>query len=108
MRLIVRRVRPSRRQVKRAIATLAEELGETVQVAALRGTRTHFLAGHESSRSLRTGLRVGLEHPATLSSPGRAILARMTDDGVRQLFGADAFTEELASVLDEGTRREHR
>ncbi|MDX2701443.1 IclR family transcriptional regulator [Streptomyces sp. PA03-6a] len=87
------------------LAALAAELGETVQVAALRGTRTRFLAGHESTRSLRTGLRLGLDHPAVLSSPGRAILARMPPEDLRRLLGSEAESAEVASALDD-TRRQ--
>ncbi|SDZ51254.1 transcriptional regulator, IclR family [Asanoa ishikariensis] len=88
------------------LAALAEELGETVHVAVLHNGRTRFLAGQESTRSLRAGLRLGIEHPATLSSTGRAILAELSRDNlVRCLGPAAAADPELDLVLEETRER---
>jgi DNA-binding IclR family transcriptional regulator len=87
------------------LVSLAEELGETVHVAVLRGRRTWFLAGHESPRDLRTGLRIGLGHPAEVSSAGRAILARLPAEDLSRLLGSDASSAELQHVLEQ-TRRQ--
>ena len=87
------------------LVSLAEELGETVHVAVLRGRRTWFLAGHESPRELRTGLRVGMGHPAEISSAGRAILARLPRENLSRLLGSDAPNAELEHVLEQ-TRRQ--
>jgi DNA-binding IclR family transcriptional regulator len=87
------------------LASLAEELGETAHIAVLRGRRTWFLAGHESPRALRTGLRVGLGHPLEVSAAGRAILARLPREDVSRLLGSDAADPELQHVLEQ-TRRQ--
>jgi DNA-binding IclR family transcriptional regulator len=93
------------RRAEPYLVSLAEELGETVHVAVLRGRRTWFLAGHESPRDLRTGLRIGEGHPVEASSAGRAILARLTREDLSRLLGSDAPDAELERVLEE-TRRQ--
>ncbi len=93
------------RRAEPYLVSLAEELGETVHVAVLRGRRTWFLAGHESPRDLRTGLRIGLGHPAEVSSAGRAILARLPREDLSRLLGSDAPDAELEHVLEQ-TRRQ--
>jgi DNA-binding IclR family transcriptional regulator len=86
-------------------ASLAEELGETAHVAVLRGRQTWFLAGHESPRALRTGLRVGLGHPVEVSAAGRAILARLPHEDVCRLLDSATANAELEHVLEQ-TRRQ--
>ena len=71
----------------------------------LRGPHTLFVAGYESPRSLRTGLRIGVENPAELTSPGRALLALLPPDELPRLLGPDAVTPELEQALAE-TRRQ--
>ena len=93
------------RRAEPYLVSLAEELGETVHVAVLRGRRTWFLAGHESPRDLRTGLRIGEGHPVEASSAGRAILARLPPEDLSRLLGSDAPDAELEHVLEE-TRRQ--
>ncbi|GIF47316.1 IclR family transcriptional regulator [Asanoa ferruginea] len=94
------------RRAEPYLASLATELGETVHVAVLHNGRTRFLAGHESPRSLRAGLRLGLEHPATLSSPGRAILAHLSPDNLVSCLGPEvAGDPALAPVLEETRQR---
>src|SRR6218665_2863971 len=63
---------------------------ELVQVAMLDGADALYLARHEGSHSLRIGTPLGSRLPAPLSATGRALLARMTDDEVIALLGADA------------------
>lgn len=65
---------------------LQREVGETVQIMALRGQNIQFLDGIEPSTMLRVAVRRGEEMPAFVSAGGKAILARMSNSEIEELF----------------------
>ena len=65
---------------------------ETVHLAVLRGTQTHFVAAFESPRIMRVTSRVGQTLPAHVTAAGKLLLAQHTDDAVRELYAGTALT----------------
>ncbi|MEA5455055.1 IclR family transcriptional regulator [Sinomonas sp. JGH33] len=99
------------------VERLAAAVGETVNLMARFGTGVRFLASVESTQLLRVGDRAGTVLPARLSSGGKAILATLDGEALRQLYtgraaqlagdqlGADEFSAlqgELALVRSRG------
>ncbi|PFG41183.1 IclR family transcriptional regulator [Georgenia soli] len=75
---IIRRLRPY-------LATLYEELDETVHLMVLSGADVRFVDGIESEQTLRVGLRVGTRMPAYTTSGGKAMLAELSPDALATL-----------------------
>jgi IclR family transcriptional regulator, acetate operon repressor len=75
--------------VRPALDALVQQVGETVHFSILRGTSVYFLAGRETDRHLRAGSRVGQTMPAHASASGRAQLAFMPDDLVKELYPSE-------------------
>lgn len=61
-------------------------MGETVQLMVLRGGNIQFVDGIESGRTLRVGMRVGDTMPAFVSAGGKAMLARLTNTELEDLY----------------------
>lgn len=59
---------------------------ETVQVMALSGGNIRFLDGVESDAILRVSRRVGDEMPAFVSSGGKVILGRLSNQEVEEIY----------------------
>jgi DNA-binding IclR family transcriptional regulator len=59
---------------------------ETVVLSVLSGTDVVFLAARNSMRPLGLAYNVGMRLPAYLSASGRALLAQVEPDDLRQLF----------------------
>jgi IclR family acetate operon transcriptional repressor len=72
--------------VRPHLEKLVDELGETAHVCALRGRDSVFLGCVESSKALRAGDRTGTALPAYATSAGKALLAALGDDAVRERF----------------------
>jgi DNA-binding IclR family transcriptional regulator len=89
---------------------LAQELGETVQLARLDGLENVYIAISESPQPMRLASSVGLRLPSHATGIGKALLSQLDPDEVRgRLAGArlEAFTsytisdpEELVAVID--------
>jgi DNA-binding IclR family transcriptional regulator len=69
---------------------LCDELGETVNLVALRGTDALFVDSVETRRPLRVAGREGVVLPAYAVSAGKALLAGLPDGVVRALYADEA------------------
>jgi len=79
---------------------LCDELGETVNLVSLRGTDAVFVDSVETTRPLRVAGREGVVLPAYAVSAGKALLAALPVDVVRELY-----TDEALTPLTERTLR---
>jgi IclR family acetate operon transcriptional repressor len=79
---------------------LCDELGETVNLVSLRGSDAVFLDSVESRRPLRVAGREGVVLPAHAVSAGKALLAALPVDVVRELYA-----DEALAALTERTLR---
>jgi len=71
---------------------LCDELGETVNLVSLRGTDAVFVDSVETWRPLRVAGREGVVLPAHAVSAGKALLAALPVDVVRELYADEALT----------------
>ncbi len=95
---------------KPVMATLAQQVGETVQLARLDGLENVYIAISESPQPMRLASSVGLRLPSHSTDIGKALLSQLDPDEVkRRLAGAhlQTFTahtisssEELVEVID--------
>ncbi|MEO3754805.1 IclR family transcriptional regulator [Streptomyces sp. B6B3] len=92
------------RQVARPqLRTLSEETGETVHLVVLEGNGARFVDGVESTQPLRVGLRIGMVLPAHATAAGKAILAALPPEQVRDLYprGVQALTGRTLRTLED-------
>lgn len=105
-RSLVQRIHPH-------LEWLSSELSETVHVIVMNGRDAQFVDSIESPQYLRIGSRVGVTLPATRTSGGKAILARLDEGTVRALHqdgvdsrgdsvDIDKLVDELAEVRRRG------
>jgi len=69
-----------------ALAELAAQTDETVQLSLLRGAEILCIDSIESTQTLRTGSRIGRTLPAHATAGGRALLAELSDEEVTAIF----------------------
>jgi IclR family transcriptional regulator, acetate operon repressor len=72
--------------VRPYLEALAREVNETAHFVALDGAEAVFLDGIESTRSVKTTLRIGQRRPAHAMSGGKALLAELPDAEVRRRY----------------------
>ena len=78
------------RDVARAdLEALSRELGETVHLIVLQGSRTLIVDAVEGDQVVRVGARIGGSAPPNCVSAGKVLLAPMTDRQVATLIGPD-------------------
>lgn len=70
-----------------AMEWLSETTGETVHLARADGRDMVYLATHESRHYLRPISRIGRRLPAHATSLGKALLAQLPEQRVRELVG---------------------
>jgi DNA-binding IclR family transcriptional regulator len=87
---------------------LVEQLGETANVMVLVGRQIRFIASAECAHVLRVGDREGRMLPAHLASGGRVLLARLSDEQLDRLFGADTEDDPPTYELDDGQSIDRR
>ncbi|MGH3652986.1 IclR family transcriptional regulator [Glutamicibacter sp.] len=75
-----------RQHAQAALVRLQGAVGETVQVMILNGGNIQFVEGVESERTLRVVKRVGDMMPAFVSSGGKAMLARLTNAELEEMY----------------------
>ncbi len=75
-----------RAHVRPYLEQLARAVDETVHLVVLDGNQILFLDGIESTRTVRTGLRVGISRPAHCTSAGRVLLADLPPGRLRELY----------------------
>ncbi|WP_053170642.1 IclR family transcriptional regulator [Streptomyces sp. SBT349] len=85
------------------LRALAEDTGETVHLVVLEGNGVRFVDGVESPQVVRVGLRVGMVLPAHATAAGKAILAALPPEQVRDLYprGVQVLTGRTLATLDE-------
>jgi DNA-binding IclR family transcriptional regulator len=74
------------RHVRRHLEQLARQIDETVHYVVLNGDQAVFLDGVESSRAVKTTLRLGERRPAHCVSGGKAILATLPEAEIKRIF----------------------
>lgn len=79
-----------RRRVLPRLEELSAELDETVNLMIRAGTQVRFLVTVQGSRPLRVGDRQGEVMPAQTASAGRAMLAQLGSEAVRELYLREA------------------
>lgn len=86
---------------------LRSELGETVHLARLDGSRVVYLASRESEHQLRSVSRVGQSLSAHATGLGKAALTALSDDEIRALFpqALDQITPNTIDDRDELIRQ---
>jgi len=75
-----------RRAARPILERLSLEVDETVTLGVLQGSDMLFVDCVESSRIIRVGSRTGILLPAHSTSGGKAILAQMSREEVRELY----------------------
>ena len=68
------------------LESLATQLGETVHLVELDGSAVLFLDSVEAPRAVRVGRRTGVLLPAHATSAGKALLAALSVERVRELY----------------------
>lgn len=71
-----------------AVARLSKTFGHTGYVSVLDGAEVLGVAHHEGSSVLRVGTPIGRRLPAFAAATGRALLARLSDEAVADLYPA--------------------
>lgn len=71
---------------RRPLTVLQAKVKETVQIMVLRGGNIRFIEGVEPNTVLRVVRRVDDEMPAFVSAGGKAILARMANQEVEEVY----------------------
>ena len=109
-----------RHHARPALEILAAQTGETVHLAVLEGADVRYLDGIESGAALRVAVRTGATLPAHCTAVGKAMLAELPPDAVRDLYRGqqklpgltaqsittrDALAHELESVRTLGYAR---
>jgi IclR family acetate operon transcriptional repressor len=88
---------------------LSDAVNETVHLMVLEGTDCRFVDSVECRLPLRVTARVGVVYPAHATSGGKALLAELTDEQVRERYGADgaleAVNERTITKLDDVLRQ---
>jgi IclR family acetate operon transcriptional repressor len=84
--------RVARARCRVYMQALCDELGETVNLVSLRGTDAVFVDSVETRRPLRVAGREGVVLPAHAVSAGKALLAALPVDVLRELYAEEALT----------------
>jgi DNA-binding IclR family transcriptional regulator len=65
---------------------LSERLEESVHIGMIEGTNVRFIAAAEGPTAVRVASRLGRTMPAHCTSTGKALLARLSDADIVQLY----------------------
>lgn len=81
---------------------MCADLGETVHLMVLEGNGVRFVDGVEGTQPLRVGLRVGILLPAHATAGGKALLAAIPPEQIRDLYprGVPTLTAGTIGSLD--------
>ncbi len=82
------------------LGRLAESIGMTAHLVLPRGRTALFVDGVESQRTIRAALRTGTALPAHVCGAGKALLATLTDQQIRQMYARkppEALTDKSLS-----------
>jgi DNA-binding IclR family transcriptional regulator len=78
---------------------VASECGETTNLTILDGTRVLFIDGVEGTRTLRVAARTGMAMEAHCTATGKAILAQLSPEQLRELYPNDELPRMTDSSL---------
>lgn len=92
-RLMLDRIRP-------VLASLVDDLNETVHVAMLKGSDVVYMDGIESKKSERATSRTGFMIPAYATASGKAILAELTDEHIERLYPSESLARLTSHTLE--------
>lgn len=89
---------------KPVMRRLSERLKESVHVGMLDGANVRFIAATEGPTAVRVASRLGRTMPAHCTSTGKALLARLSDREIDQLYPDEELERVTAHSV--GTRTE--
>ncbi|GAA0992996.1 IclR family transcriptional regulator [Subtercola frigoramans] len=81
------------------LVALRDRSQETVHLAVIRGTDTHFVSAVESPRVMRVTSRVGRSLPAHTTAAGKLLLASLSDDELAELYRDHDFSGGTESSI---------
>ncbi len=95
--------RDIRQVARRHLEELCAEVGETVHLMVLEGNGVRFVDGVEGTQPLRVGLRIGILLPAHATAGGKALLAAMPAEQIRDLYprGVPTLTPDTLATLQQ-------
>jgi IclR family KDG regulon transcriptional repressor len=70
------------------LRSLVEKTNETAHLAVLQGSEVLYVDKVESTESLRMVTAIGIRRPAYCTGTGKALLAGLTDEVIRDLMGS--------------------
>ncbi|WP_170111183.1 IclR family transcriptional regulator [Antricoccus suffuscus] len=90
------------RVAKPAMKKLTEAVQETVHLTVLEGSVVVLIEKSSPARALRTWSRIGGTQPAYTASTGKAMLAPLSDEEIRQIVGTElaALTPRTVTSFD--------
>lgn len=90
------------REAPEHLATLRDQVLETVHLAIRDGLHATFPLALESPRQLRASSRAGTSVPLHSAATGKILLAELADEEIRNLFGnsLNPVTEETITDMD--------
>jgi IclR family acetate operon transcriptional repressor len=81
------------------IEALAIEVGETVHLITLEGSRTFVLDSLESREPVRVSSRIGGSMPVHTTAAGKALLAQLPPEQVHEIVGPDPLPVRTATTI---------
>lgn len=81
------------------LVALGRRSGETVHLMIREGAHVRFLDSVEASHALRIASRIGVTLPAHLTSGGKAMLADLHREDIKQLYRHEPDAPPLAPLL---------
>lgn len=93
-----------RTRARPVLERLNAALQETIHLGRLEGSDVHFIDSIESDRALRVGGRLGRSMPAHCTSTGKALLAQLPEEELRQLYPEEHLVQLTPRSI--GTRAE--
>jgi len=81
-------------------AKLAEDCGETVQLAILRGRNILYLGKQEGTQPVRLACQVGGQLPAHATALGKSLLAGLPEEAVDELYAGVSLEKRTSQTID--------
>ncbi|NLI96694.1 MAG: IclR family transcriptional regulator [Synergistaceae bacterium] len=88
-----------RERTRPFLSRLAEETGETASLGILEGRDILYIDTVQCSEMIRVNLPIGQKLPAYCSALGKAILAFLPEERVRELFGGSSLEKFTPNTL---------
>jgi IclR family transcriptional regulator, acetate operon repressor len=86
-----------RAHIRPFLEQLVAEVGETAHMVVREGRNCRFAESVECTHALRTTGRVGMAYPAHVTSGGKALLAELDDEELRELYPVEHLDGRLGS-----------